>query len=140
MSFLDTRIARWAAALLVTVHAACPAAEAGTVLRVGVGENINEAVVRARALPKPVTLRLDAGVHELSGPLSLGPEDSGKVIAERGAGGETVVAQERVMRIKSAKQSTGTFQTNTVMILKSLRRTPISSVRNSPSRRMMGPA
>ena len=53
MCFLDTRIARWATALLVTVHAACPAAEAGTVLRVKVGENVNEAIVRARALPKP---------------------------------------------------------------------------------------
>lgn len=55
------------------------AAMAETVVRVDVGESVNEAVVRARSLPRPVVLRFAAGVHELSETLRLGPEDSGLI-------------------------------------------------------------
>ena len=84
------------AAALVANVTACPAAETGAVLRVKVGESVNEAVVRARALPKPVTLRLDAGVHELSAPLCLGPADSGLVFESASAAPAVISGGRRV--------------------------------------------
>ena len=54
-------------------------AVSGSVVLVKVGDSLNEAVARARTLPRPVTLSLESGVHELSDTLRLGPEDSGLV-------------------------------------------------------------
>jgi hypothetical protein len=71
-------------------------APAGTVVRVKVGDCLNQAVARARTLPKPVTLRLDPGVHELSDTLRLGPEDSGIVFESSPQGPAVVSGGHRV--------------------------------------------
>lgn len=63
----------------------------GTVVRVKVGCSLNQAVASARTLPKPVTLRLEPGVHELSNTLRLGPEDSG-IVFESSPQGPAVVS------------------------------------------------
>ena len=69
-------------------------AASGSIVRVKVGDSLNEAVARARTLPKPVTLRLEPGVHELSDTLRLGPEDSGLVF-ESASGAQAILSGGR---------------------------------------------
>ena len=66
----------------------------GSFVRVKVGDSLNDAVARARTLPKPVTLRLEPGVHELSDTLRLGPEDSGLVF-ESASGAQAILSGGR---------------------------------------------
>ena len=95
---------------LAPPSAATKAGEVGSVVRVKVGDSLNEAVARARTLPKPVTLRLEPGVHELSDTLRLGPEDSGLVF-ESAAGAQAILSGGRRVAGWSRNED-GTWRTH----------------------------
>ena len=60
--------------------AAVPAVRGGTVIDVAAGDDLPAAVVKARSMAKPVTLRLGGGRHQLAAPLVLTKEDAGLVM------------------------------------------------------------
>ena len=82
----------------------------GSFVRVKVGDSLNDAVARARTLPKPVTLRLEPGVHELSDTLRLGPEDSGLVF-ESASGAQAILSGGRRVAGWSRNED-GTWRTD----------------------------
>ena len=65
-------------AILVLTNAG---GQAGETLSVSPGDSLEQAIVRARAAPKPVTIELRGGMYFLDKPIVLGPQDAGLTLA-----------------------------------------------------------